>query len=66
MNEELEKGIEKITDVEWHESKNTPFGTVHYKNRPPNGHPLIRQFFVVEDYSNGDRHVLDSYYFTPL
>ena len=30
----MEKEIKIITDVEWHESRNTPFGTTHYPNRP--------------------------------
>ena len=33
---ELYYTSEKITDIEWHESKNTPiFGNPYYPNRPP-------------------------------
>lgn len=29
------KILEKLTPEQWNESENTPFGTPHYKNRPP-------------------------------
>ncbi len=31
----------KITDIEWYESKNTPFGSPHYFNRPPAGYFIL-------------------------